>query len=104
MAIPRHPYYAPYEVRVTKKRLEMDRGWEDCPLPNGTNGWCVYLEDRDNAGQGVTWLSIEALDEIRAWLTATFDMNNEVIEDNLYLWGVTFEHESDALLCYMRFR
>jgi hypothetical protein len=104
MATPRHKTYAPFEVRVSQSHLNMHRGWEDCPLANGKDGWCVYLEDRDKDGRATTWLSTEALDEISQWLAETLDMNNAEIDDNLYLWGVTFEHQSDALLCFMRFR
>lgn len=101
---PRHAIWGPFEVRVTQARLDMHRGWEDCPLPNGEEGWCVYLEDRNKHGTANRDLSDEAIVEIRQWLAEALGMNNETIDDSVYLWGVTFEHQSDALLCFMRFR
>ncbi len=104
MSRERHAIWGPFEVRVTQSSLDMKQGWEDCPLPNGEEGWCVYLEDRDKNGSATRWLPNEAIAEIREWLLANLDVDNEWLDENVYAWGVTFEHQAYAFLCFMRYR
>ena len=101
---PRHAIWGPFEVRVTQASLDMKRGWEDCPLPTGEEGWCVYLEDRNRHGTANRYLSDEAVVEIRTWLADTLGLDKETIDDSVYAWGVTFEHRDQALLCYLNYR
>lgn len=95
----RHPARAPFTVRARP-----DRGWEDCDLPNGEPGWCVYLQDCDKLGLPSNYLTVEAINEIRAWLADTLGMSKHDIDDNVYAWGVTFEHEDQAFLCFLNYK
>jgi hypothetical protein len=77
---------------------------QDCPLPNGDEGWIVYLADKDGWGLEYSSLHHEGIQEIRTWMADVLGLDNATIDDNVYGYGITFEHEDHALLCYLRFQ
>ena len=99
MASSRIAFRAPYRVMVRS-----DTHVQDCPLATGDEGWLVYLCDCDRFGLEYSDLSPEGIAEVKAWMRDTLGLDNETIDDSVYLWGVTFEHEDQALLCFLAFK
>lgn len=78
------------------------RHYNKCFLPNGDAGWCVNLGNKNRVHHG--GLSPQGIAEIRLWLSESLGMTETEINESVYLWGVTFAHEDQALLCYIRFK
>ncbi len=99
MLYEREPGRYPYKVKVDASSC----GWESCCLPNGREGWCVYLKDYNKFNEAFPQLTVNAFFEIRAWMSEALGLSEDFMDDNIYGWGVTFEHKEHAFLCYMHF-
>jgi hypothetical protein len=65
--------------------------------------WIVSLSEVSAEGHYCD-LSEDGRVEVTQWLLDMLDITPKTIERNLRFWGMSFKHESDALLCFMNYR